>query len=95
MLSSQNSLSALGLDNAVMRNPASVGVLLRRARRAKGLNQTQLAKLAGVHQTTISLIETNVDNAKLGTLFKILSALQLDLKLAARGDELDDYADLF
>ena len=43
---------------AIARSSRQVGRLIQRFRREKGLNQTQLAQLAGHRQEMISTIET-------------------------------------
>jgi HTH-type transcriptional regulator/antitoxin HipB len=67
------------------RTPQQIGNLIRRARRKRDLNQTQLAERAGVRQETISLIETGNPAARLETILAVLAALDLELRIMARG----------
>ena len=48
-------------------------------RQHRGLTQDQLAELSGLHQTTISEIETGAHIAKVDTLTKLAKALGVDL----------------
>lgn len=72
----------------------ALGVILRDARIGKSITQSQLANLAGgIKQATVSNFENNPSNAQVETLFKLASALGLEIHLvekAARrssGDE--------
>jgi HTH-type transcriptional regulator/antitoxin HipB len=66
------------------RTPQQIGNLVRRARRKRGLSQTQLADQTGVRQETISLIETGNPAAKLETILAVLAALDLEFRIATR-----------
>lgn len=46
-----------------------------------GMSQRELSKISGVPQKTISRLENGIDVPKLKTLFKLLNALNLDLKI--------------
>jgi HTH-type transcriptional regulator/antitoxin HipB len=70
--------------NDLARTPAQLGNLVRRARRAQGLTQAQLGERAGFRQETISLIETGNPATRLQTLIAVLSALDLELRIAPR-----------
>lgn len=70
--------------NYLARTPADVGHALRRARKARGLTQRQLASKAGVWQETISKIENGLQGAKLETLFDICAALDIELHVTSR-----------
>ncbi|HMO65234.1 MAG TPA: helix-turn-helix transcriptional regulator [Verrucomicrobiota bacterium] len=58
---------------------AEVVRLLRTAREARGLSMNQLARLAGVTQPTISILESSQPNPKLTSLLKLTRALDLNL----------------
>lgn len=53
--------------------------LLAEERKAKGLSMNQLAKLAGLTQPGISILEASQPNPKLDTLLRLCAALKLDL----------------
>jgi HTH-type transcriptional regulator / antitoxin HipB len=51
-------------------------------------SQSKVAKKVGIRQDTVSSFEQNPDSTKLETLFKILSALNLELEVKVRNSEL-------
>ena len=53
-------------------------------------SQTDAAKKVGIRQDTISNFELNADSTKLHTLFKILSALNLELEVKVRNSKLSE-----
>jgi len=60
---------------------------LRLIRKARGLNQTQLAEIAGVEQSTVSKVETGWDGVTLRNLRKLAQALDVQLvELFTDGD---------
>jgi HTH-type transcriptional regulator / antitoxin HipB len=66
------------------RDPKQIGNLIRRARKRRGLSQRALGAKAGLRQETISLLEAGNKTAKLKTILKVLSALDLELRIAPR-----------
>lgn len=66
------------------RTPKQIGNLIRRARKAQGLNQTRLGEKTGLRQETISLIETGNPAARLDTILAVLAALDLEFRIAPR-----------
>ncbi len=66
------------------RTPRQIGSLVRRARKQRGLSQTQLGDMSGLRQSTISLIETGNPAGKLETILAVLAALDLELRIATR-----------
>ena len=69
------------------RDPKQIGNLVRRARKKQGLSQMELGGKAGLRQETISLIENGNPATKIETLFAILSALGLELRIVPRSTE--------
>ncbi|MBT3339977.1 MAG: helix-turn-helix domain-containing protein [Planctomycetes bacterium] len=57
---------------------------LRRYRRRLGLTQTQAAARVGLLQKTVSALETNPERCQIESLFRLLSALELDLFLDSK-----------
>lgn len=66
------------------RDPKQIGNLIRRARKRRGLSQGALGAKAGVRQETVSLLESGNETAKLETILKVLSALDLEFRIAPR-----------
>lgn len=62
-------------------SPESLGFALKEVRKKKGLNQTELGIPVGVDQTTVSKVEQGKPGTRLDTLFRLLSALDLELIL--------------
>lgn len=67
-----------------VRNPSQIGVIIRRERRARGLTQAQLGDLIGRRQATISKLEKGDAGIQLGTLFDVLAALNLEVRITSR-----------
>jgi HTH-type transcriptional regulator/antitoxin HipB len=81
---------------AIARSSRQVGRLIQRFRQEKGLNQTQLAQLAGQRQEMISKIETGQGGVKLTTLFDVLAALGLEMTFEPRSQSSSaDIEDIF
>lgn len=68
----------------VARSPKQMGNMIQRARRRKGLTQTELANLSGLRQELISRIESGHDGTKLSSLYALFAALDLDLMVDSR-----------
>lgn len=74
------------------RNPKQIGNLVRRARKSRDWNQTQLGEKAGLRQETISLIEAGKPATRIDTLLSVLAALGLEFHITARskGKDIED-----
>jgi HTH-type transcriptional regulator/antitoxin HipB len=70
--------------NSSARNPNQIGVIVRRERRARGLTQAQLGDLIGRRQATISKLEKGDAGIQLSTLFDVLAALGLEVRIVSR-----------
>ncbi|MDR7080727.1 transcriptional regulator with XRE-family HTH domain [Neobacillus niacini] len=57
----------------------NLGERIRRIRLSKDISTEQLAILAGVNQSTISRIESNVRSTSIETLYKICEALEITI----------------
>ena len=55
------------------------------SRKRCNLSQSTIAKKVGIKQDTVSKFELDADTTRLETLFKILSALNLDIEIKQRG----------
>lgn len=70
--------------NQLARSPKQMGAIIQAARRQRGMNQSQLADLAGMRQETVSSIEGGLPGAKLSSIFDILAALDLEITVQTR-----------
>ena len=68
----------------IARSPRQLGNLIQRARKQRGLTQTELANLAGLRQEMVSKIETGHDSARLAALYSLFAALDLDMLVDPR-----------
>lgn len=68
----------------IVRTPKQVGDVLRRQRRAQGLNQTDLADTAGLRQELVSKIETGNPGTRLESICALLAALDLEFVVRHR-----------
>jgi HTH-type transcriptional regulator/antitoxin HipB len=68
----------------ITRTPKQLGTILQRYRKARGLTQEALAARIRLRQATISALENSATNARLGTLFDTLAALNLELVVRPR-----------
>ncbi len=55
-----------------------IGDKVKRLRHEKGLTQKELAKIVGISESTIKMIETNKNNPSLELLPKLANALEVD-----------------
>lgn len=82
--------------NEMARNTRQLGALIQRARKQRGWSQGQLAERAGIRQSTVSLIETDDTSARAETIFAILGALDLEMRVAPRSKgAATDLVDIF
>ena len=66
-------------------SPETLGKVLRRHRKHLGLTQSDLGQKFNIPQKTVSNIEAGKPGVQLATLFKLLSALNLEISLRQRG----------
>lgn len=62
-----------------------LSVYIQNKRVSDGKSQTSVADIASVRQATVSSFESKPEGAKLETLFKLLSALDLELEIHPKG----------
>ena len=65
----------------IIHSPQELAMLVSNQRKKLNLSQATVASLVGLKQKTISAFENKPENVKLDTLFKILSAVNLDVKV--------------
>ncbi|MDO6612977.1 helix-turn-helix domain-containing protein [Shewanella sp. 1_MG-2023] len=68
-------------------NSKQLSAFLKDTRLNMKLPQAKVASSVGIRQDTVSSFEKNPDSTKVDTLFKILSALNLELDIKVRGTE--------
>ena len=68
----------------VARTPHQLGAVLKACRKRKALSQGAVGARVGLRQATISDLETQTDASTVGSLFKALSALGLELAISDR-----------
>lgn len=73
-------------------SPETLGKVLRRYRKELGLTQSEAGKKFNLPQKTVSRIEAGVSTIQLGTVFKYMSALGLEMNLEPRQQPSEDEA---
>ena len=68
-------------------SPNLLAQALKNARTDKQLTQQKTAEQIGIKQSTVSGFENQPDKARIETLFKLLSALELELHVTERDSE--------
>jgi HTH-type transcriptional regulator/antitoxin HipB len=63
----------------VARTPAQLGPILRSIRTERGLTQRDAGVKVGLKQSTVSAVESDAARTSVDTLYKLLSALGLEL----------------
>jgi HTH-type transcriptional regulator / antitoxin HipB len=63
----------------VARTPAQLGPILRSLRSERSLTQQEAGAKVGLKQSTVSAIESHSATSRVDTLYKLLSALNLEL----------------
>ena len=72
-----------------LNSPQTLAAVIRDQRKTQQLTQKETADRVGIKQTTVSGFENNPDQCKIETLFKLLSALDLELHITRRGQSPD------
>ena len=73
-------------------SPDTLGKVLRRYRKDLGLSQTEAGRKFNLPQKTVSRIESGISSIHLGSLFKYMSALSLEIHLEPRDKPSEDEA---
>ncbi|MCW7761602.1 transcriptional regulator [Photorhabdus luminescens] len=66
-------------------SPEMLALAMREARKKSKLTQRETADRVGMKQSTVSGFEKYPEGSKMETLFKLLSALELELHVSERG----------
>lgn len=68
----------------IISSAKDLALYLNDKRKQLKMSQSEVADLVGLKQDTISKFENNPDNSRIDTLFRILSALNLNMSLVAK-----------
>lgn len=70
----------------LIHSPKDLAAYYRDLRKARGLSQSEVAEEVVIRQDTVSKFETRPDYVRLDTLFRLLSALELEVHLVPKGE---------
>lgn len=70
----------------LIRSHKELALFVVNQRKKLKLSQTEVGNLAGLKQKTISAFENKPESTKLDTLFHILSAVNLDIKISPKNE---------
>jgi HTH-type transcriptional regulator / antitoxin HipB len=79
----------------IARSPKQLGNIIHRARKQRGMTQTELANRTGLRQALISEIETGHDGTKMSTIYTLFAALDLELMIGTRSGSTKNIEDIF
>lgn len=68
----------------IITSPKMLSHVIREFRYKDNISQTDIAKQVGIKQATVSAFENSPESTKIETLFKILTALELELVVQPR-----------
>ncbi len=71
----------------IIRSAKDLALYLNDQRKQLKMSQTEVADLVGLKQDTVSKFENSPDNSRIDTLFRILSALNLNISLVEKNQE--------
>ncbi len=71
-------------------SPETLGRVLKKHRKDLGLTQTQAGQKFNIRQASISKIEAGSAGVSLATLFRLMSALNLEMHLQNRSNNSSD-----
>jgi len=79
----------------IARSPKQLGNIIHRARKQRGMTQTELANRTGLRQALISEIETGHEGTKMSTIYTLFAALDLELMVGTRSGSKKNIEDIF
>jgi HTH-type transcriptional regulator/antitoxin HipB len=80
----------------IARSSKQLGAVIQRARKQKGMSQTDLGGLAGLRQELVSKIETGQEGTRLSSIYALFAALDLEMIVDQRsGNSVPDIKDIF
>jgi len=68
----------------IIHNPDELALFFKNYRKKQQYTQSELSQLVGLKQATISAFENKPESTKLETLFRLLSAANLELHIGPR-----------
>ncbi|HAT9088261.1 TPA: helix-turn-helix domain-containing protein [Legionella pneumophila subsp. pneumophila] len=71
----------------IISSAKDLALYLNDRRKQLKMSQSEVADLVGLKQDTISKFENSPDNSRIDTLFRILSALNLNISLVEKGQK--------
>ncbi|HAT1825490.1 helix-turn-helix domain-containing protein [Legionella pneumophila] len=71
----------------IISSAKDLALYLNNKRKQLKMSQSEVADLVGLKQDTISKFENSPDNSRIDTLFRILSALNLNISLVEKGQK--------
>ena len=71
----------------IIRSAKDLALYLNDKRKQLKMSQSEVADLVGLKQDTVSKFENSPDNSRIDTLFRILSALNLNISLVEKRQE--------
>lgn len=71
----------------IISSAKDLALYLNDQRKQLKMSQSEVADLVGLKQDTISKFENSPDNSRINTLFRILSALNLNMSLVEKEQE--------
>ena len=74
----------------VIHSPKELALFVQDQRKQKTMSQTSVANKVALKQTTLSKFEIRPETTKLDTLFRILSALDLELQIVSKDQVLQN-----
>jgi HTH-type transcriptional regulator / antitoxin HipB len=70
----------------LIRSPKELALLIINQRKKLKLSQVEVSNLVGLKQKTISALENKPESIQLDTLFRVLSALNLDIQVLSKDE---------
>jgi len=80
------SLVATGRSIVLIHSPNDLAQFYRDQRKQQNVSQTAVAEEIAVRQDTVSKFENKPNNVRLDTLFRLLSALDLEMHIVPKGE---------
>jgi len=71
----------------LVHNPKHLALAVISQRKSLKLSQSEVGELVGLKQATISAFENKPESTKLDTLFRILSAVELQITTSRKNDK--------